>query len=284
MYFDFFRKSITLRKFLFLLSPIILIVVIVIVGLFKPSDIPSLKEKPYECGKFGDQQMRIDRKYLFFAKVEYQDVNYWGGYREAHNAKGCNDQIQSATFDVQWPEMLPSRNGFELSSNKLSDFTFSLHQRSVWLDEWGNKDFFDFRPSLRLYLSEDGALTEISDEEVNANKVFNPDLALYQIDVNGSGNFSKKVFWKEEKGKRVSLVIECLYFKIGATECKLVSHVPGYGFNTSYLRIYFHAELLPHWQEIYQHAEQLINSFNTGGKYNQDMKKNGEHVIFELYQ
>ena len=32
----------------------------------------------YACGKFGEQHMLIDKNYLFFAKVEYQDVNYWG--------------------------------------------------------------------------------------------------------------------------------------------------------------------------------------------------------------
>ena len=69
MNFDFFRKPITFKKFL-LLSPIIVVVVIVIGGILKSSNIPSLKEKSYEGGKCGDQQIRIDKQYLFWGKVE----------------------------------------------------------------------------------------------------------------------------------------------------------------------------------------------------------------------
>ena len=110
MILDFLRKPIQLKHFLIfiLLSPIMIVILSVIVSVLEPSDIPSLKERPYECGSFGDQKMRIDRRYLFFARVEYQDVSYWEkGYRELHNSKDCNDQIQSASFNVKWPEMLP---------------------------------------------------------------------------------------------------------------------------------------------------------------------------------
>ncbi|WP_227509880.1 hypothetical protein [Acinetobacter sp. NCu2D-2] len=35
----------------------------------------------YACGKFGDQHMLIDKNDLYFARVSYQDVNYWGEYK-----------------------------------------------------------------------------------------------------------------------------------------------------------------------------------------------------------
>ena len=264
MILDFLRKPIQLKHFLIfiLLSPIIIVILSVIVSVLEPSDIPSLKEKPYECGSFGDQKMRIDRRYLFFARVEYQDVSYWEkGYRELHNTKDCNDQIQSASFNVKWPEMLPSENGFQLSSNKLNDITFSLHQRTIWTGMQEDKDFFDSAPVLKLYLNPDGADIEISDEEINKNKVFNPDLGLYEISFDRVGNVTKKVFWQEENGKGVSLVIKCLYFKSGGNDCKLSSHVQDYGFNTSYLNVYFHAELLPHWKKLQHDSLRLIDSF-----------------------
>lgn len=113
--------------------------------------------------------MRIDRRYLFFASVEYQDVSYWEkGSNQLHNTKGCNDQIGNATFLVKWPEMLPSKNGFQLSSNKLNDITFSLHQRTIWTGRQEDKDFFDSDSVLKLYLSPDGADMEINDEEIRA--------------------------------------------------------------------------------------------------------------------
>jgi hypothetical protein len=102
--------------------------------------------------------------------------------------------------------------------------------------------FFDFTTS-KFYLRK-------SAEEINKNKVFNPDLGLYEISFDRVGNVTKKVFWQEKKGKGVSLVIKCLYFKTGGSDCKLSSHVPNYGFNTSYLNVYFHAELLPHWKKF----------------------------------
>ena len=275
MILNFLRKPLKLKHFLIfiLLSPIIIVILSVLVSVLKPSDIPSLKEQPYECGSFGEQKMRIDRQYLFFTNVEYQDVNYWGGYGKEHNTKGCNDQIQSATFNVQWPEMLPSKNGFQLSSNKLNDITFSLHQRTIWSGRQEDKDFFDFGSTLKLYLSPDGTYMEISDEDINKNKVFNPDLGLYEISFDRVGNFTKKVFWQEEEGRGVSLVIECLYFKAGGSSCELNSHVPDYGFNTSYLMVYFHAELLLYWKEVKHDSLKLFNSFqieekkvNTSGK------------------
>ena len=205
--------------------------------------------------------MRIDRRYLFFASVEYQDVSYWEkGSNQLHNTKGCNDQIGNATFLVKWPEMLPSKNGFQLSSNKLNDITFSLHQRTIWTGRQEDKDFFDSDSVLKLYLSPDGADMEINDEEINKNKVFNPDLGLYEISFDRVGNVTKKVFWQEKKGTGVSLVIKCLYFKTGGTDCKLSSHVEDYGFNTSYLNVYFHAELLPHWKNIQRDSLKFIDS------------------------
>ena len=118
MILDFLRKPIQLKHFLIfiLLSPIIIVILSVIVSVLEPIDIPSLKEKPYECGSFGDQKMRIDRRYLFFARVEYQDVNYWGkGHKQVHDTKGCDDQIQSASFNVKWPEIKMDFNFLQIS-------------------------------------------------------------------------------------------------------------------------------------------------------------------------
>ena len=155
MILDFLRKPIQLKHFLIfiLLSPIIIVILSVIVSVLEPSDIPSLKEQPYECGSFGDQKMRIDRRYLFFTRVEYQDVSYWEkGASQLHYTKDCNDQIGNATFLVKWPEMHPSE-GFRLSSNQLSDIAFTVSQRGDWKDEWGDdKTFFDYTPSLKFYL------------------------------------------------------------------------------------------------------------------------------------
>ena len=79
-------------------------------------------------------------------------------------------------------------------------------------------------------------------------------------------NYERKVYWQEVKGKGVSLVIECLYFKDGASSCTSSTHEPNYGFNTSYIKISFHSELLPHWQQLNQDAVQLIESFKVAEK------------------
>ena len=41
-------------------------------------DPEKVKARLYACGKFGDQQMLIDKQYLLFARVTYEGVNYWG--------------------------------------------------------------------------------------------------------------------------------------------------------------------------------------------------------------
>ncbi len=56
--------------------------------------------------------------------------------------------------------------------------------------------------------------------------------------------FLKKFFGKKKRGKAVSVVIKCAsYSRLALVACELNSHVPNYGFNTSYLDVYFHAEL-----------------------------------------
>lgn len=81
---------------------------------------------------------------FFFARVEYQDVNYWGkSIRAEHKAKGCDDQIQSIDLKVKWPETTPSREGFRLDSENKNEMTIALNQRSVWEEEWGSKSSFN---------------------------------------------------------------------------------------------------------------------------------------------
>ncbi len=42
----------------------------------------------------------------YYGRVTYQGVNYWGkNIEEEHEAKGCDDQIQSIALKVKWPEM-----------------------------------------------------------------------------------------------------------------------------------------------------------------------------------
>ena len=36
--------------------------------------------------------------------------------------------------------------------------------------------------------------------------------------------------------------------------------MPDYGFNTSYLNVYFHVELLPHWKNIQRDSLKFIDS------------------------
>ncbi|OOW16006.1 hypothetical protein [Acinetobacter sp. MF4640] len=265
MILNFLRKPLTVVDFLvlLLLSPVIISIVIFIAIILEPSDIPSIKDQPYECGRFGNQQMKIDRNYLFFARVEYQDVNYWGkNVREQHNIKGCDDQIQNASFDVKWPEMEPS-DGFQLDSKNVNNITVALNQRTIWLEEQENKGFFDSIASLKLYLRDIATHEEMSAKEINEKKVFNLNLGLYQIDVRGIGRVSQRVFWQEIEGKGVGVIINCHYFQSENTSCELSYHVPNYGFNTSYITIYFHAELLPHWQEIQQDSFKMIDSFRV---------------------
>ncbi|MDY6451648.1 hypothetical protein, partial [Acinetobacter faecalis] len=203
------------------------------------------------------------------ARVTYQGVNYWGkNIKEEHDAKGCDDQIKSIDLKVKWPDMTPSREGFRLDSENKNDITIALTQRSVWKKEWGNKDFFNEFDFLKKYLRKGifSSGKEVSEVWIDEKKTFNSDLGLYEIEVESGDNATKKVYWQEIKGKGISLTIMCLYFKSGSTKCEFNTHQPNYGLNTSYIKIFFHSELLPHWQEIYQDAEQLINSFNTGGK------------------
>ena len=268
------KKISTVRRgtIIFLSLLTVLVISLLIYGYDSMHDPEKVKARLYACGKFGDQHMLIDKQYLHYGRVTYQGVNYWGkNIEEEHEARGCDDQIQSISLKVKWPEMTASREGFRLGSEFKNDITIALNQRSVWKEEWGSKDFFNEFLLLKQYLRKgmSSGGEEVSEVWIDETKTFNSDLGLYEIDVKSDDGVGKKVYWQERKGKEVSLTIKCLYFKTGATSCEFNTHQPNYGFNTSYIKIDFHSELLPHWQEIYQDAEQLIHSFNTGEKQNE---------------
>jgi len=221
----------------------------------------------YVCGRFGDKVMRIDPRYLFLSRVEYQDVDYWTpGNRKAHDNKDCDDQIQSAAFDVEWPAMTPS-NSFR-NLGKVDFVRFSLHQRSVWnVEKRGeSKDFFDETPILINHSKTDrhDFKNKRSIDEINSIKVFNTDLDLYEIPGYDDEKSRVVAYWQEVEGKGISLTIRCVYFKlVDEPSCEYATHVPDYGYNTSYLKINFHADLLPRWKELHRDALQLIDRFTA---------------------
>ncbi|MBF7684729.1 hypothetical protein I2F17_02620 [Acinetobacter sp. B10A] len=232
------------------------------------SSSPSIREKPYECGMFGHQQMRIDRRYLFLSKVEYQGVDYWGGNStKAHEAKGCNDPISSADFIVSWPAMSPTGSFNYLE--KPDDLDISLKQ---WVMSGPNKndikkrfEMQDMTYELRSTLQKNirGSAKEMSEQEFKQKKRFNSELGLYQIDVIEGEGHQTKVYWQETADKKVTLVISCLYFKMGRTSCNLkINDLPD-GSNMTSLQLDFQAGLLPHWQQLIQDSEKLIQSFTV---------------------
>jgi len=235
----------------------------------KESGYQSIRENPYECGRFGDKLMRIDRRYLAFARVTYDGVDYWGpGYTKDHFSKGCDDQILSAEFEVQWPQMTP------IPSGRWEDVDFvsiSLNQRSEWpvknhTEE--SKDFFDATRLLLNYLSHTDTFDrdkDISIDEINESKTFNVDLGLYEMMAYDNERSKTVAFWQEVEGKGVSPVIKCIYFKESWSRCDYDVHVPGYGYHTSYLKISFHADLIFHWKEIHRDTMQLVESFTVDG-------------------
>jgi len=234
----------------------------------KRSGYQSIQEKPYECGRFGDKLMRIDRRYLAFARVTYDGVDYWGaGFTKEHFSKGCDDQILSAAFEVQWPQMTP------IPSGRWKDVDFvsiALKQRSRWPVETRgeSKDFFDATRLLLNYLSHTDTFDrdrDISIDEINASKIFNADLGLYEMMAYDNERSKTVAFWQEVEGKGISPVIKCLYFKGAWSKCTYNAHVFDYGYHTSYLKISFHADLLPRWKEIHRDAIQLVESFAVDG-------------------
>ena len=266
------KKFSTVRRgtIIFLSLLTVLVISLLIYGYDSMHDPEKVKARLYACGKFGDRHMLIDKQYLYYGRVTYQGVNYWGkNIKEEHEAKGCGDQIQHIALKVRWPEMTTSSEGFRLGSEYKNDIKIALNQRSVWKEEWGSKDFFNYfgqlKRKLRKGMFSSGG-EEVSEIWIDETKTFNSDLGLYEIEVKSDDGVGKRVYWQERKGKGVSLTIVCLYFKDGATKCEFNTHQPNYGFNTSYITISFHSELLPHWQEIYQNAEQLIHSFKVEKK------------------
>jgi len=204
---------------------------------------------------------------LFLSRVEYQDVDYWTpGKQKDHDGKGCDDQIQSAAFDVEWPAMTPSDSFRNLG--RIDFVRFSLNQRSVWpIEELGeSKDFFDETGTLLYYSRTDrySRKSMRSIDEINSIKSFNSSLGLYELPGYDDEGSKMIIFWKEIEGKGVSPVIRCTYYKkVDESTCQYNVHIPNYGHHTSYLKIYFHADILVYWRALRHDALQLINHFTT---------------------
>ncbi|MBB4810377.1 hypothetical protein HNP31_002115 [Acinetobacter johnsonii] len=66
---------------------------------------------------------------------------------------------------MKWPEMKASREGFKLDSENKDVIKIALNQRSVWKEEWGSKDFFNYFGQLKRKLRK--GMFSSSGEEVS---------------------------------------------------------------------------------------------------------------------
>ena len=75
------KKISTVRRgtIIFLSLLTVLVISLLIYGYDSMHDPEKVKTRLYACGKFGDQHMLIDKQYLYYGRVNYQGVNYWGG-------------------------------------------------------------------------------------------------------------------------------------------------------------------------------------------------------------
>ena len=183
------EKLSTVRRgtIIFLSLLTVLVISLLIYGYDRMHDPEKVKARLYACGKFGDRHMLIDKQYLYYGRVNYQGVNYWGkNIKEEHEAKGCDDQIQSIVLKVKWPEMKASREGFKLDSENKDVIKIALNQRSVWKEEWGSKDFFNYFGYLKSKLRKgmfSSSGEEVGEIWIDETKTFNSDLGLYEIEV-----------------------------------------------------------------------------------------------------
>ena len=162
------KKISTVRRgtIIFLSLLTVLVISLLIYGYDSMHDPEKVKARLYACGKFGDRHMLIDKQYLYYGRVTYQGVNYWGkNIKKEHEAKGCDDQIQHIALKVRWPEMTTSSEGFRLGSEYKNDIKIALNQRSVWKEEWGSKDFFNYFGQLKRKLRK--GMFSSSGEEVS---------------------------------------------------------------------------------------------------------------------
>ena len=74
------KKISTARRgtIIFLSLLTVLVISLLIYGYDSMHDPEKVKARLYACGKFGDRHMLIDKQYLYYGRVTYQGVNYWG--------------------------------------------------------------------------------------------------------------------------------------------------------------------------------------------------------------
>lgn len=206
------------------------------------------------CGRLWNTIIEVDWAYLDAAP---QYIHNEDGTIKSN--PGCDDQIYSIYFNVEWPSMAPSPRGTEYLWNRRPD-GFVIGLSSI-----GNRDGKARDRSRLLYSwlgNHSGGGEKWTAEEVMEQREWQEDLGLYYAyPTQGKNpNVTNHVYWTVRSDNTVDVLIECsaLGHNPARSFCTYLRDLPQYD---ATLKLSFLMVNLPDWKDMEQKSMILLESF-----------------------
>lgn len=155
----------------------------------------EIRKVDYVCGMFGDYELRLNRKYIFFWPT-YEGRSDWEpGPPPPTN---CDAKLQSVAVELFWPEMNPAGDrtfGDDKDPDRINASIAAVPDLKTW----------DLRSLLKYYLSlDETASVDFSKFSKSATGLYTDNIAHRDSKLK-----SKTYFWAVDKAGTVNTVIEC---------------------------------------------------------------------------
>jgi hypothetical protein len=200
-----------------------------------------------------DTVFEINSHYLVFAP-EYKGVNIWAGEASQNHQKGCDDELKSIVFDVDWPSMQPSQKPWPIARG-VNNIEISIHSSGTLQGKERDNVFL-----LKILLGQ-ATQDKWTEEMIEENKSFDEALQMFSVkNIFVDKSETRNIYWSERGNGSVDITLECHYWTLNPSKsvCTFRKDLPEYD---AYLQILFLSVNLKDWQTIESSAVKLVQSF-----------------------
>ncbi|MBN3859992.1 hypothetical protein GKC56_05670 [Neisseriaceae bacterium PsAf] len=227
------------------------------------------EREAYACATVGSGlQVKVPKEYIT-SRIEYNDINYWGGGGWENRFRWCDNRAASVPIAVKWPDLIPAS---EKSFNGDEPDTVLYIFQSITNDNNNNK-----RTPNGMNLIHQDSLKNIGyflrksmapiPEGLKLDITYREDLDLQQATLNTTVDeddltrlFKNYYFWHETPTGQVDFIAYCTDFQDYVSRCNGLYDPPD---KEMTIDLYFPMTLLGEWKELKNQGWQLLQSFEV---------------------
>ncbi|MCV2502808.1 MAG: hypothetical protein N4Q30_01785 [Neisseriaceae bacterium] len=230
------------------------------------------EREAYACATVGSGlQVKVPKEYIT-SRIEYNDINYWGGGGWENRFRWCDNRAASVPIAVKWPDLTPAG---EKSFNGDEPDTVLYIFQSITNDN-NNK-----RNPNGLNMNRDRNTTSniiyywrqspsTAPKNLNPTIVHREDLDLQQATLETTLDeddltrlFKNYYFWHETPTGQVDFIAYCTDFQDYVSRCNGSYYPPD---EEMTIDLYFPMALLGEWKDLKNQGWQLLQSFEVNPK------------------